>query len=91
MVTIPEALAVEQLDGIFSKLKEYDLKVQRLIINNVVMEKDSAFLEQRAEQQKGYIETIYSRYSDLEIIQVPMFPYELKGLERLKEIEKVLF
>ena len=91
MVTIPEALAVEQLDDIFDKLREYDLKVQRLIINNVVMEKDSDFLLMRAGQQKGYIEAIYNRYSNLEIVELPMFPYELKGLDRLKEIEKILF
>ncbi|MFC2069555.1 ArsA family ATPase [Chloroflexota bacterium] len=91
MVTIPEALAVEQLDSIFRKLNEYDLKVRQLIINNVVREKDSDFLLKRAEQQKSYIEAIYSRYSHLEIVELPMFSYELKGTERLKEIEKILF
>jgi len=91
MVTIPEALAVEQMDGIFGKLNEYDLKVKRLIINNVVREKDSAFLLTRAEQQKKYIEAIHASYSDLEIVELPMFPYELKGIARLKEIEKTLF
>ena len=91
MVTIPEALAVEQLAGIFGKLDEYDLKVRQLIINNVVKEKDSAFLKTRAEQQKKYLEEIYRSYSHLEIIELPMFPYELKGKKRLKEIEKVLF
>jgi len=91
MVTIPEALAVEQMDGIFGKLNEYDLKVKRLIINNVVREKDSAFLLTRAEQQKKYIEAIHDSYSDLEIVELPMFPYELKGIARLKEIEKTLF
>ena len=77
MVTIPEALAVEQLDDIFDKLREYKLKVQRLIINNVVREKDSDFLLTRAGQQKGYIEAIYDKYSSLEIVELPMFPYEL--------------
>jgi len=91
MVTIPEALAVEQMDGIFGKLNEYDLKVKRLIINNVVREKDSAFLLTRAEQQKKYIEAIHDSYSYLEIVELPMFPYELKGIARLKEIEKTLF
>lgn len=91
MVTIPEALAVEQLDDIFDKLSEYELKVQRLIINNVVREKDSDFLMTRAGQQKGYIEAIYNKYSNLEIVELPMFPYELKGLDRLKEIEKMIF
>jgi len=91
MVTIPEALAVEQLEGTFRELNEYGLKVQQLIINNVVKEKDSDFLLTKARQQKLYLEAIYNRYSDLEIVELPMFPYELKGLDRLREIEKILF
>ena len=91
MVTIPEALAVEQLEGIFRELNEYGLKVQQLIINNVVKEEDSDFLLTKARQQKNYLDLIYDRYSDLPIIELPMFPYELKGLDRLKEVERILF
>jgi len=92
LVTIPEALAVEQLQSVFRELDKYDLKVRQLIINNVVKAEDSSdFLSIKARQQKEYIEHIYDRYSHLEIVEIPMFPYELKGLARLKEVERVLF
>ena len=91
MVTIPEALAVEQLDGIFGELKEHGFVVQRLIINNVVKAEGSDFLVTKAKQQKHYLDVIYDKYSNLEIIELPMFPYELKGLARLREVERILF
>ncbi len=91
MVTIPEALAVEQLEGIFRELNEYGLRVQQLIINNVVKNDGSEFMSTKSSQQKEYLRTIYDNYSDLEIIELPMFPYELKGLDRLREIERILF
>ncbi len=91
MVTIPEALAVEQLEGTFKELNEYDLEVKQLVINNVVKEENSDFMLTKAKQQKNYLEAIYDRYSDLEIVELPMFPYELKGLDRLKEVERILF
>ena len=91
MITIPEALAVEQLDGIFQELEKYGLRVQQLIINNVVKAEGSDFLLIKAGQQKPYLETIYDKYSYLNIVELPMFPYQLKGLERLKEVEKILF
>ncbi len=91
MVMIPEALAFEQLKGIFHELNEYGLKVQQLIINNVVKEEGSDFLLTKARQQKNYLELIYDRYSDLQIVELPMFPYELKGLDRLREVERILF
>jgi arsenite-transporting ATPase len=91
MVTIPEALAVQQLDGIFSELGNYGLAVKRLIINNVVQNEESEFMLTKSRQQKGYLQTIYDKYSHLEIIELPMFPYELKGMDRLREVEKLLF
>lgn len=91
MVTIPEALAVEQLDYIFSELNKYGLTVKQLIINNVIKTEESGFLRTKAEQQKGYLDLIHNKYSDLRIKELPMFPYELKGLDRLKEVAKILF
>lgn len=91
MVTIPEALAVAQLEGIFRELDKYGLKVRQLIINNVVKAQGSDFLRTKASQQKGYLEHIYDKYSHLKIAELPMFPYELKGVERLREVGKILF
>jgi len=36
MVTIPERLALCQLDGVVEELGRYDLRISRLIVNNVV-------------------------------------------------------
>jgi arsenite-transporting ATPase len=91
MVTIPEALAFEQLEDIFRELNKYGFRVKQLIVNNVVKTEDSDFLAMKARQQKKYLELIYDRYSDLGIVELPMLPYEVKGLERLKEIESNLF
>ncbi|MBA7629301.1 Arsenical pump-driving ATPase [subsurface metagenome] len=91
MVTIPEALAVEQLEDIFRELHRYGLRVRQLIINNVLRDKGSDFLLTKARQQQHYLELIYDRYSDLDIMELPMFPYELKGLERLEEVAAILF
>jgi len=91
LVTIPEALAVEQLESVFRELDKYGLKVRQLVINNVVKAEGSDFLSIKARQQKGYLEHIYDKYSHLKIVEIPMFPYELKGLDRLKEVERLLF
>jgi arsenite-transporting ATPase len=91
LVTIPEALAFEQLEGIFGELDRFGFGVERLIINNVVRADGSAFLKARAEQQKRYLDMIYRRYSDIEIIELPMHPCEIKGLDRLDEIKGSLF
>ena len=91
LVTIPEALAVEQLEDIFRELNEYELKVKRIIINNVAKDDESTFMSTKRIQQQEYLRRIYKSYSNMEIVELPMFPYEIKGLIRLREIEYLLF
>ena len=81
LVTIAEALAIEQLDGIFAELDRYGFKARQLVVNNVVKEAgDSPFLKQKAGQQKPYLETVYRKYSQLQIVEIPLFPHEIKGV-----------
>jgi arsenite-transporting ATPase len=91
IVTIPEALAVEQLESVFLQLDRNGLEVQQLIINNVIKADNSEFLKAKANQQKKYLDHIHTGYGKIPMIEVPMFPYELKGWDRLKEVEKILF
>ena len=91
MVTIPEALAVEQLEGIVAEFDQFGFKVKQLIINNVIMAPTSEFLVTKAQQQRRYIELLHDRYHYMEIVELPMFPREIKGVERLKDIEESLF
>lgn len=91
MVTIPEALAVEQLESIVAEFDKFGFKVKQLIINNVIMDLSSEFLVTKAQQQRRYIELLHDRYHFMEIVELPLFPREIKGVERLKDIEKSLF
>jgi arsenite/tail-anchored protein-transporting ATPase len=91
MVTIPEALAVHQLDGIFAEFATHDFKFSQIIINNIIETNDSDFLRTKREQQQGYIKRIHSICDGMQVIEVPLFPHEIKGLQGVAEISKVLF
>lgn len=86
LVTIPEALAVQQLDEIFSEFQRNEFRPARLVVNNVVEESDSDFLQQKREQQQGYIRDIRRNYTMPEIVELPMLPREIKGINSLAEI-----
>ena len=91
MVTIPEALAVAQLESTFRELEKYGLHVRQMIINNVVKIEESLFLRTKARQQRLYLKQIYEKYPNLNITELPLFPQEVKGVARLKEVSKILF
>ena len=91
LVTIPEALAVQQLEGVFAAFAENGFRLNQLIINNVIQAVDSHFLHSKREQQQHYIRFIQEEYADLSTNELPLFPYEIKGLQRLSEIGSTLF
>ena len=91
IVTIAEALAFEQLEDIFKELDDHGFIVKQLIVNNVIKTDNSEFLTMKASQQRQYLDMIHQRYGHLNIIELPMCPYEIKGIERLKEVEANLF
>jgi arsenite-transporting ATPase len=91
IVTIPEALAVEQLGGIFDEFSRHQLQVEILIINNVIKDTSSDFLLAKANQQQYYITLLHTRFPNLKMVEIPMFPHEIKGIEKLKQVHYYLF
>jgi arsenite-transporting ATPase len=91
MVTIPEALAVQQLERVFSEFESYSLRFSRLIINNVIQAADSDFLQKKAQQQRGYLDLLHQSYDHLKVVELPLFPYEIRGLRTLGEVRRLLF
>jgi arsenite-transporting ATPase len=90
MVTIPETLAVAQLDDVVVELRGYGLEIGRLIVNNVVQVTDSAFLAQKAQEQRPQLERLRERYAAVPIVEIPLFPREVRGVERLRRVGRFL-
>jgi len=90
MVTIPETLALRQLDDVFGELARYGLQVEHLIVNNVITTADSPFLAQKAAQQQDHLRQLRQRYGQVPITEIPLFPHEIRGLERLRQVAAVL-
>ena len=92
IVTIPEALGVKQTERIVKDFDEYQLKVSHLIVNYVIREADCEFHKTRREMQQDYIKMLRDQYSHrIQLIEVPLSPQEIKGVERIKKISDILF
>jgi arsenite-transporting ATPase len=92
IVTIPEALGVKQTERIIKDFDEYQLKVHYLIVNYVIEKADCEFHRMRREMQQSYIKILGDQYSErIRLIQTPLFPHEIKGVERIKRISDILF
>jgi arsenite-transporting ATPase len=89
LVTIAEGLSVRQLDSIIMEFRRHGFNIEHIIVNQVVKEPDSDFLRSRASMQHGYLLEIEGRYG-ASVTRLPLFPYEIKGIEKLRKIERVL-
>ena len=90
MVTIPEALAVYQLYDVLEELARYGLGISRLVVNNVVQVADSPFLEQKRRQQQAHLARLRERHAGVPIVEIPLFPQEVRGVERLRAVGALL-
>jgi arsenite-transporting ATPase len=92
IVTIPEALGVRQTERIIKDFDEYQLKVNHLIINYVIQEADCDFHKIRQEMQQNYIRILTDQFAQrIKLIETPLFPHEIKGVERIGKISEILF
>jgi arsenite-transporting ATPase len=92
VVTIPEALGVRQTERIIRDFDEYQLKVNHLIVNYVIREADCHFHEVRKAMQQAYLRALHELYSPrIKLIEIPLSPQEIKGVDRIQKISEVLF
>lgn len=92
LVTIPEALGVYQSRRVLRDLRRHGLTVRYLIVNDVIWNPDCEFHRQRWEMQQQYLRQLREELDGhLTLVELPLLPYEVKGVERLAEVEAYLF
>jgi arsenite-transporting ATPase len=92
LVTIPEALGFYQTQRVLGELERYGLSPRHLIINHVIQEANCDFLRRRQEMQRPYVEQYHDQYAArMHILELPLLADEVKGVERLKAFENLLF
>jgi arsenite-transporting ATPase len=90
--TIPEALGVRLTERLLKTFNDSGIHVKHLIINNVIDSPDCEFHRARMEMQKKYIDVLVEKYGrKMRIVKVPLFPYEIKGVEKLTQVSEILF
>ncbi|MFH1565103.1 MAG: ArsA family ATPase [bacterium] len=91
VVTIPEAMGVEETKDLINDLKKSKTPVQHIVINNIVPKDKSPFLQARRKVQDHYIDEIKKSFPDYAITEIELEAEEVRGVERLSQLGKKLF
>ncbi len=90
LVTIPEAMSVEESVRYFKLLRDEGVPVTDLIVNRVEHEhKDCRFCRSRARAQKRWLDEIEHEFAQLRIRRVPLLPSEVRGAQSLRRFAQL--
>ena len=90
-VCIPEDMAIIETERLLSELSQYPINSHQLILNHVMESEEIGFCIDKKNAQKKYIKKVSVLFKKLEIVNVPEFAGEIKGLSGLNKLKYVLF
>jgi len=90
-VTIPEAMSINETEKLLKRLKSYHIQVENIIVNRIASkETECPFCKAREKDQKQNLSRIEEEFSDYNLFTIPLFPYQIRGIDRLKEYAQIL-
>jgi arsenite-transporting ATPase len=90
-VCIPEDMAIMETQRLLKELRNFKITSHQLILNNVMTSDESGFCRQRKAAQRKYIDKVHNLFKELQVVMVPVFPDEIKGITALNKLKQVLF
>jgi len=90
VVMIPEAMAVFETQRLLTNLSNWHIPANKMIVNQLVPSNPSCqFCTKRYEMQQSNLEDIRELYSDMDIIEVPLFDREIRGVDELTKLGEI--
>ncbi|HYE16695.1 MAG TPA: ArsA family ATPase [Pyrinomonadaceae bacterium] len=92
LVTIPEAMAVEETLRYSRTLAEAGVSVTDLIINRVERQRGACpFCRARARMQSPWLKALAREFKDLRVRRAPLFGREVRGAEDLRRFARAVW
>ncbi|NOX71767.1 MAG: TRC40/GET3/ArsA family transport-energizing ATPase [Candidatus Micrarchaeota archaeon] len=92
IVTIAEEMSIYESQRSLEVLKEYNIPVKTIIVNQLVPENPSCkFCTARRGSQQKQLNKIHEIFGKYEIKEVPLFESEVHGFKMLEKVAKYLY
>jgi len=88
---IPEAMAVSELERLMVALQAGKIPCRHIVVNKAVPETDCGFCSIKRAEQQDYVRKIASMFRDRTIVQAPLFPRQIRGIEDLRGLGDAVF
>ena len=91
-VTIPEPMSIAEIEKALQTLKGYSIPVNSIIVNRVIGEgNECPFCSARWADKERYMREIEEKFAPYNLVRMPLFPHEIRGVESLAQYAEILF
>ena len=92
LVTIPEAMSIRESERYLELLRDEGVPVRDLIVNRVEQEHEACdYCRARVRSQHPYLNRIAKSFRGLEVRYLPLMPKEVRGIDELRRIGRLLW
>lgn len=91
VVTIPEAVPVEETGRLIRRLASLGVHTRHMIVNRVVPASKCEYCRARRGEQEKHLQQMHRRFSNLRIREMPQFSSEVRGIDDLERYAKILY
>jgi len=90
-ITIPEAMGIAETERLLSALKRLEITCRHVVLNMLIPPSRCGFCASKREKEKKYVQEAKRKFSDCLVSEIPLFPYEIKGIDSLAELSGVMY
>ena len=91
MVSIAEEMGVREMGDLAQSLEKLNIPYNYIVLNRIRPASHCKFCLTKRESQEKHIAKVKKEYPKKEVVLVPLFSYDIRGAEPLKELSKFLF
>lgn len=89
-VAIPEPMGILETQDLLSGLKRLEIPVKNIVVNRVQSGEGCEFCSPRRKEQEKVVAETRRKFAPYNLIEMPLFPYEIQGEKRLLTYGKTL-
>ena len=90
-VTIPEAMGVEETTRLIASVKRMGVPCSNIFVNMITPPSDCNFCTSKREGEQRYIDKLSQINPGYNIVQVPLFPHQITGVEELTRLSEMIY
>ena len=91
-VTILEEMAIKESERLLQTLTSYKMQVRHIVCNGINPHNpDCPYCMSKREMQQKELQSVCEKFAPYKMVEMPLFPHEIRGIKDLSDFGKVLF